>query len=94
MQGGSQENRPILSLVPSKDGIYSVEYNTSISRLQAFFICVAVLSSQKVPDLSSVSGVPESRAFDQSDMSGSNGYRVKLPAKYAPNPPLSPVGRV
>ncbi|PON32799.1 hypothetical protein PanWU01x14_358110 [Parasponia andersonii] len=93
-QGGAQQNRPILSLVPSKDGIYSVEYNTSISRLQAFFICVAVLSGQKVSDLSSVSNITESKAFDQSDMSGNNGYQVKLPAKYAPTPPLSPVGRV
>lgn len=94
MQGVEQQDRPILSLVPSKDGTYSVEYNTSISRLQAFFICVAVLSSQKSLDLSSVSNVTESKAFDQSDMSGNNGYQVKLPVRYAPNPPLSPVGRV
>ncbi|KAM6550785.1 hypothetical protein CsatB_000593 [Cannabis sativa] len=95
--GGQQQNIPILSLMPSKDGIYSVEYNTSISRLQAFFICVAVLSSQKVPDLSSITTPPElSKVFDQSDMSDRNGYRVKLPlpTKYAPTPPLSPVGRV
>ncbi|XP_062095392.1 uncharacterized protein LOC133801236 [Humulus lupulus] len=95
--GGQQQNSPTLSLMPSKDGIYSVEYNTSITRLQAFFICVAVLCSQKVPDLSTVTTVPElSKVFDQSDMSDKNGYQVKLPlpTKYAPTPPLSPVGRV
>ncbi|OWM66727.1 hypothetical protein CDL15_Pgr010378 [Punica granatum] len=38
-----QEDQPVLSLFQSKDGIYSVEFNSSISELQAFSICIAVL---------------------------------------------------
>lgn len=94
MQGVEQQNGPLFSLVPSKDGIYSVEYNTSISRLQAFFICVAVLSAQKVPDVSLEGNVSESKPFDQPDMSRDRRSQAKFPAKYAANPPLSPVGRV
>lgn len=94
-QGVSQDNRPIFSLVASKDGMYSVEYNTSISPLQAFFICVVILNSQKPPHLTLESNVSEAKAFDQPDMSANNGcHQVKFPEKYAPNPPLSPVGRV
>lgn len=75
---------PIFSLIPSKDGTFSVEYDTSVSRLQAFFICVAVLSGQKEPSDDS-----ELKTFETSPDHG-----VKFPTKYATNPPLSPAGRV
>ncbi|XP_050382215.1 uncharacterized protein LOC126799135 [Argentina anserina] len=46
-EGEAQENRAVFRLVPGKDGTYSIEFNTSISLLQAFFICVVVVNSQK-----------------------------------------------
>ncbi|KAL3518122.1 hypothetical protein ACH5RR_020711 [Cinchona calisaya] len=44
----SQEQRldkkPIFSLSPFKDGIYSVEFNSSLKLLQAFSVCIAFLN--------------------------------------------------
>ncbi|KVH88289.1 Protein of unknown function DUF3527 [Cynara cardunculus var. scolymus] len=37
-----------ISLVSLEDGLYSLEYDPSMSLLQAFYICVAVVSSQKL----------------------------------------------
>ncbi|KAM0991382.1 hypothetical protein ACFX2C_009769 [Malus domestica] len=91
---GAQENRPIFSLAPGKDGSYSVEFNTSLSLLQAFFICVVIISSCKPSDLSEVSNMTEAKDFQEPNLNQSNGIQVTGPAKYAPNPPMSPVGRV
>ncbi|KAM1576361.1 hypothetical protein ACFX15_032161 [Malus domestica] len=91
---GAQQNRPIFSLAPGKDGSYSIEFNTSLSLLQAFFICVVVISSCRPSDLSEVSNVLEAKEFQEPNLNRSNGIQVTGPAKYAPNPPLSPVGRV
>lgn len=87
------EDRPIFSLEPLKDGICSVEFSTTISSLQAFFICVAVISSQKPLELSA-GNMDEIKAFQQLDVHGNGGVQPKVPAIYTPNPPLSPVGRV
>ncbi|XP_048439392.1 uncharacterized protein LOC103949416 [Pyrus x bretschneideri] len=91
---GAQENRPIFSLAPGKDGNYSVEFNTSLSLLQAFFSCVVVISSCKPLDLSEVNNVTEAKDFQEPNLNQSNGIQVTGPAKYAPNPPMSPVERV
>lgn len=91
IQGEAQQKRPIFSLVPLKDGIYKIEFNASITRLQAFFICVAVMSSQKPSGLLDVSNMSGAKTFRQPDLD----RRESVPVKYAaPNPPLSPVGRV
>ncbi|XWS71628.1 hypothetical protein CRYUN_Cryun03dG0154200 [Craigia yunnanensis] len=42
-----QDNKPFFSLAPFKDGIYSVEFNSSLSLLQAFSICIAVWDGRK-----------------------------------------------
>ncbi|KAK9290982.1 hypothetical protein L1049_009164 [Liquidambar formosana] len=100
VQGGAQENRPFFSLVPFKKGIYSVEFKASISLLQAFFICVTVMSCQKSSDLSEMSNLFEARLLQEPTLNGDDRSNTptmvqgKVPAKYAPLPPLSPVGRV
>ena len=95
MQEEAQQNRPIFSLVPLKDGMYSIDFNESISRLQAFFICVAAISSQKSLDQSEASNISEAKSFEEPDWSDNFGHPAKyIPAKFTPNPPLSPVGRV
>lgn len=91
---GAQQNRPVLSLAPGKDGSYSIEYNTSLSLFQAFFVCVVVISSRKPSDLSEVSNRSEAKVFQEPSLIGNNGIQVTGPAKYAPNPPLSPIERV
>ncbi|PKI66488.1 uncharacterized protein LOC116211120 [Punica granatum] len=89
-QVDTQENLPELTLALFKDGIYSIEFNSSLSVLQTFSACIAVLESRKMienledPNLSvgKSSGV---------SMHSHNG---DLPGKYISNPPLSPAGRV
>lgn len=90
-------------MVPLNKEIYSVEFNTSVSLLQAFFISITVLSGQQFSDLSEVNSLYESEAFREEPMMNEKGTKEssltnivlgKMPAKYAPNPPHSPVGRV
>ncbi|XP_004295718.1 PREDICTED: uncharacterized protein LOC101313593 [Fragaria vesca subsp. vesca] len=89
---GVQENQPALSLAPFKDGIYSVEFSSSLSVLQAFSICIAVLDSRNLCEFSEFR---ESKATVQDDgTSDPNQTEGEVPARYASYPPLSPVGRV
>ena len=99
-QGGAIGNRPIFSLVPSEKGIYSVEFGASISLLQAFAICVEVISSQKSVDLSEGKNPSEAKLLPESALTGINWVNFptevqgEVPAKCVPPPPPSPVGRV
>ncbi|CAN4098806.1 unnamed protein product [Withania somnifera] len=43
---GEQESAPVFSLSRFKDGIFSVEFSSSLKLLQAFSICIAVLNSR------------------------------------------------
>lgn len=45
-QGGEQDSTPVFSLSRFKDGIFSVEFSTSLKLLQAFSICIAVLNGR------------------------------------------------
>ncbi|KAI3514095.1 hypothetical protein L1887_12413 [Cichorium endivia] len=47
VQGEGGDKRPMFSLSPLKEGIFSVEYNSSLSDLQAFSICISVLECRK-----------------------------------------------
>lgn len=85
--GGIEENQPIFSLAPFKDGIYSVEFNSSLTLLQSFSICIAVLNSRKASvEVTEPSNSSEGKTCDQ--------VQVEVPARYVPYPPHSPVGRV
>ncbi|KVI11912.1 uncharacterized protein LOC112506857 [Cynara cardunculus var. scolymus] len=46
-QGEVGNKRSIFSLSPLKEGIFSVEYNSSLSPLQAFSICISVAECRK-----------------------------------------------
>lgn len=99
-QGEAQQNRPILNLVPHKNGIYAIEFSSSITALQAFFISVTAISCQKSSDLPEFGNLPEGKVIKETILNGSHGMENKpinvlrnMPAKYAPNPPHSPVGR-
>ncbi|XWS67162.1 hypothetical protein CRYUN_Cryun05aG0263500 [Craigia yunnanensis] len=100
-QGEAQENRPIFRLVPHKSGIYAIEFSSSITALQAFFISVTVISCQKSSELPELSYLAEGKVIKETMVNGSLGMENEptivlgtVPAKYAPNPPHSPVGRV
>ncbi|MCD7454551.1 hypothetical protein HAX54_025209 [Datura stramonium] len=45
-QGGEQDSTPVFSLSRFKDGIFSVEFSSSLKLLQAFSICIAVLNNR------------------------------------------------
>ncbi|XP_022743166.1 uncharacterized protein LOC111294199 [Durio zibethinus] len=100
-QGEAQENRPIFSVIPNKSGIYAIEFCSSITALQAFFISVTAICFQKSSDLPEFTYLPEVKVKKETMVNGSVGMENKptivlgaVPAKYAPNPPHSPVGRV
>ncbi|KAG2673298.1 hypothetical protein I3760_13G083300 [Carya illinoinensis] len=98
-QEGVHLNQPLFSLAPFKDEIYSVEFNSSLSNLQAFSICIAVLDSKKPCELSEPTDSSEGKTLEetismQNDRIKAPDQSEELPARYLSYPPLSPVGRV
>ncbi|CAJ1949246.1 unnamed protein product [Sphenostylis stenocarpa] len=93
VQEGAEQDTPLFTLLPLKDGFYSVEFDSTITHLQAFFMSVAVLSSQKLPGAMEMDGIHEEILKEPSSKNNSK-LHGKAPLKYAPMPPLSPVGRV
>ncbi|KAG6596376.1 hypothetical protein SDJN03_09556, partial [Cucurbita argyrosperma subsp. sororia] len=94
---GDEEDKPVFSMTPLKGGFFEVRFDSSISMLQAFFICVAVLNGQKPEDPSEASKfAPEEKMMKFPNSNGIDTVREKQLAsiRYASNPPLSPVGRV
>lgn len=81
-QGDNLNERSFFSLCPLKEGIYSVEYNSSLSVLQAFSICISVVECRKSTQDT------ESRTYIAKQVDDLN------PLSFASFPPLSPVGRV
>ncbi|KAL1217686.1 hypothetical protein V5N11_006426 [Cardamine amara subsp. amara] len=93
--GEQPEEHPFLSFKPIKEGIYSIVYNSSLSQLQAFSICMALAESRKMSEIILEHKIScdehNARAGtvlfpDQNSMHNGNsvGYQ----------PPISPVGRV
>ncbi|KVI12112.1 Protein of unknown function DUF3527 [Cynara cardunculus var. scolymus] len=83
-QQGRGKKKCKFSLVSLEDGLYSLEYDPSMSLLQAFSICVAVVSSQKLTHIFQVNYVPDEKVKSWEE----------IPGKYVSKPPASPVGRV
>ncbi|WZZ90159.1 uncharacterized protein LOC106433284 [Brassica napus] len=82
--GEQAEERPFLSYKPIKKGLYSVVYDSSLSQLQAFSICMALAESRKMT-LEQKSSCDEHKARAETAPNGNTiGYET----------PLSPVGRV
>lgn len=92
-QEEAEQNTPLFTLAPLKDGFYSVEFSSAIDHLQAFFITVAVLSSQKLPSSLEMSNMHEEI---NKELSSKDNYELqgKASINYNPIPPVSPVGRV
>ncbi|XXG66365.1 hypothetical protein AAC387_Pa05g3862 [Persea americana] len=88
IQGGDHENKHVFSLVAFKEGLYMVDFNASISLLQVFSICIAILHNGKPVKQSEVCNLLDGRMKTPTKVIG------ETPSTYAPDPPLSPVGRV
>ncbi|KAL2508351.1 uncharacterized protein Fot_31998 [Forsythia ovata] len=85
------EKKPVFSLSRFKDGIFSVEFNSSLKLLQAFSIGIAVFNSTKQDNLVG------RKSCEETTLSENNVAKIsnqEVSAKYASFPPLSPVGRV
>ncbi|XP_065877821.1 uncharacterized protein [Euphorbia lathyris] len=99
-EGVEEENQAVFSLAPFKDGIYSVEFTPSLSVLQAFSLCIAVLDSKKASEISESSNLSEEKTsleaiFAQNDaIRAPNGSDADISARFVSYPPHSPVGRV
>ncbi|CAI9297705.1 unnamed protein product [Lactuca saligna] len=87
---GGRKKQCGFSLVSLEDGLYSVEYDQSMSLLQAFSVCVAVVSSHKLTHIFQVNSVPELSRM----LTGIDDKVEVVAGKYASKPPPSPVGRV
>ncbi|KAF7825599.1 uncharacterized protein G2W53_016763 [Senna tora] len=94
VQEGADQDSPPFSMVPLNDGFYSVEFNSSITHLQAFFISVAVLSCQKLSSSLELTHMHEEIFEGANSLKNNNDLLGKAPVNYTPIPPLSPAGRV
>lgn len=88
-KGEAKQRGPLFTLVPFRDGLFSVEFDAEISSLQAFSVCVAVINSHSSYTTNEVGLKQE---FDRAKES--MALQGEGPEKHAPHPPLSPVGRV
>ncbi|KAG9158911.1 hypothetical protein Leryth_013298 [Lithospermum erythrorhizon] len=98
-QDEGQDQKPVFSVAPFKDGIYAVEFNPSIEILQAFSISLSIMSCLKpVEFVETRNGLKETSSADTTvpETCVEKVYRktqTEVPALVS-NPPLSPAGRV
>ncbi|EOA26770.1 hypothetical protein CARUB_v10022857mg [Capsella rubella] len=77
-------DEPVFKIVSHGDELHSVEFSSSVTLLEAFFISLAVTSHQ--------SWCQEKE--EEVVLIGDGLLKRETPAKYATNPPVSPIGRV
>ncbi|KAL3639464.1 hypothetical protein CASFOL_017371 [Castilleja foliolosa] len=98
-EGGEKGNKPIFSLKPFSNGYYSIEFDASISFLEAFATSVAYVTCLKFRELTDAkipSGpehLPEATITGTNKKKTATTFQEQLPA-YVTCPPLSPVGRI
>ncbi|KAG6494508.1 uncharacterized protein LOC122003055 [Zingiber officinale] len=92
-QGASRETRQAFSMVSCQEGLYTVDFQSSISLLQAFAICLAVIHGKRY----CISSAPQKSLQEHIVNDRLGKYpttHAGNPNSYVPNhPPVSPVGR-
>lgn len=97
VQGEAQQENAIFSLKLYRTGIYLVKFNRSISSLQAFATCIAVISCQMSSEPSDRHQLSKSRTSRGHSVNGNDVNlpnmtpHFEVPPKY---PPFSPLDRV
>lgn len=86
-------NNCAFSLASLENGVYSVEYNASISLLQVFSICVAVVSSQKLTHIFQVNHFQDVFDFSKSIITRHRNVKSQT-IVHNKIPPVSPIGRL
>ncbi|KAK9755681.1 hypothetical protein RND81_01G043000 [Saponaria officinalis] len=94
-----QDNQPVLSLAPFKERIYSVEFSSSFSLLQAFAVSLSFIDCRRPPDLSEPNNVLEKVSSEvgvfEIPIRSKTSNKPEAPGRYVSYPPPhSPVGRV
>ncbi|CAI8592279.1 unnamed protein product [Vicia faba] len=95
-----QDSRPVFSFSNFEAGAYSVAFGSSLSPLQAFSICIAMLDGKLPCELSgsrnSIEGTNrrQSQLVQRDDSKMAHGKSEEIPASYVAYPPISPAGRV
>ncbi|XP_023731687.1 uncharacterized protein LOC111879449 isoform X1 [Lactuca sativa] len=90
---GMGNNNCAFSLASLENGVYSVEYNASISLLQVFSICVAVVSSQKLTHIFQVNHFQDVFDFSKSIITRHRNVKSQT-IVHNKIPPVSPIGRL
>ncbi|KAG6497009.1 uncharacterized protein LOC121988583 [Zingiber officinale] len=91
-QGASQETRHAFSMISFKEGLYTVDFQASISLLQAFAICLAVIHGKKPYDHSTLRKNLQEHIVN--DGSGQASTTRGDPNSHVRNhPPVSPLRR-
>ncbi|CAI9761991.1 unnamed protein product [Fraxinus pennsylvanica] len=97
IQGEERGSKPIFSLEPTSNGFYSLEFNASISLLEAFSVCVASITSRKLPEILDVNNLSETAGLSEVTI-GKDKMKpqttLQVPVKYVTCPPSSPFGRI
>lgn len=78
-----ERDEPAFKMVTHDDELHSVEFGSSISLLEAFFISLAVSSHQKWCE-----------EEEEAVWNGDALLKRETSSRYASNPPVSPIGRV
>lgn len=91
---GKHENKKAFSLAQLENGLYSLEFNNaSISLLQAFAICVSIVTSQNLTHIFQVNHLQDANDFTKSIMTRHKNDKSQT-IVHAQIPPVSPIGRV
>lgn len=83
--------RPFFSLSPLKEGIFSVEYDSSLPLQHAFSICISVIECRKSSHQTELKTYVAKQVIDDD---GDDDDDYEAPVTYASLPPVSPVERV
>lgn len=99
VQGNEQDLRPAFSLTPFENGMCSVAFDSSLSLLQAFAICISLVDSKMPCELSESRNsiedkIPKETLSVRTEELKGFGKLKHIPASYVSYPPVSPVGRV
>ncbi|KAM3229530.1 hypothetical protein ACQJBY_060399 [Aegilops geniculata] len=95
-QGRSREDRHAFSMVSFKEGLYAVEFRSSIALLQAFAMCIVMLHGRSPVRMQADLPASQDDAVfaDHKLKAMAAAGQGRAPASYVPRqPPLSPVGR-
>ena len=90
---GSRKEKCDFNLASVENGVFSLEYNESMSLLQAFSICVAVVSSQNLTHIFQVNHFQDVSDFGKTLITRHRKVKSRTIVDNK-MPPVSPIGRV